>query len=1033
MYLKRLEIQGFKSFAASTALDFLPPKNGHHSVTGVVGPNGSGKSNITDAVRWVMGETSLKNLRGKKSEDVIFSGSQSKGALGAAEVTMVLDNKDAKGQEQDLALGAEFPLMDTSEIALTRRLYRDGESEYLINNTPARLLDIHLLLAKLQFAEHSYSIVSQGMIDKLLTVGPNERKDFFDEACGIKEFQIKEHQATLKLARTKENMAQAQTLLAEVEPRLRLLSRQVKKLEKRHEVESELRSTQEAYYGALAGHNAAELATLKAQLNDIEQRYRVSFEALAATQEELAELARGQTRQGAYEVLQAKYQSAERSKHELERKLATIQGQLGSEYRASGAHNISWLQEKQAEVTATQERQASELAVLTNAADEAARRLTLERERVDSVQRELTETKLKISRLQTELLKNQSEQSYREYSGLAAVKAVLDNRDEFGKVYGVVTQLGQAAEAHALALEVAAGAHVSSLVVDSEETARNAIDYLRNRRFGVATFLPLTKIEPNRYGNELDAFTGVPGVIGKAIDLVSFDKRFENIFSFVFGGTLIVEDLHVAQRIGIGRCRMVTLEGDVVERKGVMRGGFRTRRAGMGFSSNAGLASGEHLEEVSASIQVESARSRELETQLEKAKEALVDATVQSAAARERVSLRTNEFTATQSEVTRVAHELELVSASPEQYSQQLKKLKLEEAAVQEELVAQEARVVAAQKELEEFNEREQQKQNRVFALQEKMQHEQQAVNTIMGERNTVNVALAKVETKREDLEREVQAELHVALESVVQRQAHTSGEVNVEAMQAAIEKLKYNLSLIGGIDEEVVSEHATTKERFDFLSNQLTDLTAATENLEEMIAELSELMKKKRAVAFKNIRKEFDRYFKILFEGGNAGLEEVYGEVQTEEELAAADAVGAVSIELAAPAVEEKPKRKEKILTGIEVMANPPGKKIKHLGSLSGGERTLTSIALICAILHTNPSPFVILDEVEAALDEANTQRFTKILTELTTVSQFIVVTHNRVTMHASDALYGVVMQGDGISKLLSVKIEEVEQHSVA
>ena len=200
----------------------MPPQNGHHSVTGVVGPNGSGKSNITDAMRWVMGETSLKNIRGKKSEDVIFSGSEQKGALSAAEVTMVLENLGADGSTKNINLGAELPLADTSSITITRRIYRDGEAEYLVNNSPARLLDIHLLFAKLQFAQHAYSIVSQGMIDKLLIAGASERKDFFDEACGIKEFQIKEHQGELKLARTKENMQQAEVLIAEVEPRLRL-------------------------------------------------------------------------------------------------------------------------------------------------------------------------------------------------------------------------------------------------------------------------------------------------------------------------------------------------------------------------------------------------------------------------------------------------------------------------------------------------------------------------------------------------------------------------------------------------------------------------------------------------------------------------------------------------------------------------------------------------------------------------------------------------------------------------------------------
>ena len=243
MYLKRLEIQGFKSFAPKTVLDFLPPKDGRFSITAIVGPNGSGKSNISDAIRWVMGEQSLKTLRGKKSEDIIFSGSEIKGQLGVAEVTLVLDNSDKRVLE------------DYSEIVVTRRFYRSGEGEYLINNKQARLYDIHLLLAQAQFAQGSYSVVGQGMIDRLLISSPTDRKDFLDEAAGIKEFQIKQHQAELKLRHTEENMLQAERLLAEVEPRLKILARQVKKLEKRQEVELELREVQEKYYGTIYHKN----------------------------------------------------------------------------------------------------------------------------------------------------------------------------------------------------------------------------------------------------------------------------------------------------------------------------------------------------------------------------------------------------------------------------------------------------------------------------------------------------------------------------------------------------------------------------------------------------------------------------------------------------------------------------------------------------------------------------------------------------------------------------------------------------------
>ena len=271
---------------------------------------------------------------------------------------------------------------------------------------------------------------------------------------------------------------------------------------------------------------------------------------------------------------------------------------------------------------------------------------------------------------------------------------------------------------------------------------------------------------------------------------------------------------------------------------------------------------------------------------------------------------------------------------------------------------------------------------------------------------------------------------MKMSIESVAGRvPAESLSVADLELLASEIQKLKYQLSLIGGIDEEVVKEYSETKERYEFLSNQLTDLREAVEDLENMIAELDELMKKKRAQAFKKIRKDFGRYFEILFGGGKADLEEVYGEPPSEEEaILPVEGVPGAGTEMQSDQEIEKPKKKsEKVLTGIEVMANPPGKKVRYLNMLSGGERTLTSIALICAILYNNPSPFVVLDEVEAALDESNTLRFVKIMAELSRHSQFIIVTHNRVTMHAADALYGVVMGIDGVSKLLSVKIEDV------
>ncbi len=1040
MYLKRLEIQGFKSFANKTVLDFLPPKNDINSITAIVGPNGSGKSNVTDAIRWVMGEQAMKNVRAKKSEDVIFNGSEARGAMSVAEVTMVMDNsKNAEVRMKNDEVKDGDTFLTTEEITLTRRLYRNGESEYLVNGNQARVLDIHLLLAKLKFAEGAYSIVSQGMIDRLLTVTNSERKDFFDEACGIKEYQIKQHQAELKLARTEENMRQAETLMAEVEPRLKILAKQVKKLEQRHEVETKLTEHQEKYYYTLYTKNKTEIETIQKKLNDVGERYRQSFAQLERTQSDLAELARSASRQEVFEELQRRHQEAMRAKNELERELVIIGGQMQTEYSQSGKQNVGWLENKSHELETNHARLKDALQAAEAETQKHTTASVEQKRKLENLTIEHTQLKLKISRLQNQLLQNQTEQSYLQLSGLTAVKAILEARTQFGgKVYGLVAELGEVDEEYRLALEVAAGANLSSIVVENETVARNAIEYLRTNRFGVATFLPLNKIQPRSNFSDSDQFLGQSGVNGKAIDLVRYDKKFENIFSMIFGTTLVVDDLRVAEKIGVGRARMVTLEGDVVEYKGVMRGGFRNRRSGLSFSSKLSLNNDDQLAEVQAEINLENHNLQELEKQIENARLRSVELQVAAQSAENKTVLVEDEYKSAEREMKNVAHELSLVKASPEEYGERMKKLDKEKHELESRQIDLETRVAHIAKEIEDFNRTEEEKKQRVFSLQESMQREQDDVNKILAERSEHSIELAKLETKREDLSREVENDMKVSLHSIVERVREGVTLAELDTLADSIQKLKYQLSLIGGIDEEVVAEYATTKERFDFLDAQLGDLRTATADLKTMIEELDELMKKKRGQAFKKIRKDFDRYFQILFGGGSADLEEVYGEV--EDELSAADGTAAPpSLPLErgggqSPFLPEEGlggggsnRKREKVLTGIDVIANPPGKKVKYLNMLSGGERTLTSIALICAILFNNPSPFVVLDEVEAALDEANTQRFARIMLELSTHSQFIIVTHNRVTMHAAHALYGVTMGGDGVSKLLSVKMEEM------
>ncbi|MFA4830916.1 MAG: AAA family ATPase [Patescibacteria group bacterium] len=1026
MHLKSIEINGFKSFAQKVVLDFQGRINRRYSITSIVGPNGSGKSNVADAILWVMGEQRMAQLRAKKSEDVIFSGSDAKGRLGLASVTLTLDNSDGRAP------------IDYEELVITRRLYRTGESEYLVNGNSVRLLDLQILLAQAQFGQGSYSVVSQGMIDEIILQSAVERKDFFDEASGIKEFQIKRHQASLKLNRTRENIIQGEMVLNEIEPRLKTLSRQVKKLEKRQEVELSLRELQEQYFSTLFQYNQTHIDAWQKELNEIERNYTKLNSKLTALQEELSILAREGTRQEAFEVLQKEYREIAQKKNELEREQAVLSGKMQAEYAKAGKQNVGWLSGKIESLKIEQENISKELEEALAKVEKLAEEIKKERQELEEKSIARTALRGKIATLNQQVAQRKSEQNYFQLTGLKAVQAILEERHRFGAVYGAVAQLGSVDERYQLAMDVAAGSHLSSIVVKDDKVAEECIGYLRTERLGIATFLPLNKVQGRMVSQDLAELSRYKGVLGLATDLIKFDEKFANIFYYIFGNTLIVENIEAARAIGIGKVRMVTLDGDVLERSGSMKGGFRSRQKRNGFSFSQGsspyLFSGnaEDLEVETEKLQKELDRSeilyekqqshsRELETSLQvaKGKSELAEIKKQGID-RESASFE---------------QELSLHTMSPDEYDSAMKELGKQKEVLALELEKAEVELAKTQKKIDRFNEEEEKKKQRVFALQDAMQAEQKKLNILVDEKNSKQIDLAKYETKQEDLGNEVYQEMHTTVESIAGKNAGMLNADNLEQAQVEIQKLKYQLSLIGGIDDEVAGEYQETKARHETLATQLDDLKKAIEDLEELIIELDEIMKKTRDQAFKKIRREFSRYFSILFEGGKADLIEVYEDEVISDKVISdnigdndgQEKISPITYHLSSDdnSVEEdnKKKRSKKILAGIDIVANPPGKRIKHLAALSGGEKTLTSIALVCAILHTNPSPFVVLDEVEAALDEANSVRFTKILIELAEQSQFILISHNRATMHASDALYGVTMGNDGMSKIVGVK----------
>ncbi len=750
MYLEKLEVQGFKSFANKNGLVFPGIVEGdRRGLTAIVGPNGSGKSNIADAVRWALGEQSMKTLRGKKSEDIIFSGSDKKGKLGMAEVSMYFNNEDGQAP------------LEYKNFVLTRRLYRDGESEYLINNARVRLLDVQLMLAKANVGSKTYSVIGQGTVEGFLNTSLAERKEFFDEATGVKQFQIKRDDALNKLRASLEHLGQAEMLLGEIEPRLTNLTRQVTRLKKRGELEAELRTLQLSYF-----------RTIWHEIND---RFK-------ASNDELIEL--------------------ENNKQIKDKKLAALTTELSGLQKQAGAnHEFDRLQKELADLQTRKERVRMELIKI-----QARQELKVETEQSYITKEIAIELHMRLEK--SLALLEKAEQA----DDLAGMKAA------FSQIKKELTELHDMAAKH-------------------------------------------TKTNPPREAPK--------------------------------------------------------------------------------------KATGPSVEQTN------------LENDLQKVDDEI-------AAVREKLSRFTSE---------------------------------------------QEA------------------ERQRLFSLQNNIQSLQQEINSLSGRLNEARVEAARQETKLEDLETAIRQDLG-GLKEV--RDEKEKNQIERFEVQEKITSLKRQLELIGGIDPEIESEYITTKERHDFLSGQVNDLLATGQSLEDIIIELDATIKERFDKEFKVIAQKFEEYFKILFSGGNAKIIKVMAEDESMENESA-EAPLEVDNPLTASMVKLKrikylQKYNATGLAGIEIQATPPGKKIKSIAMLSGGERALTAIALISAIISANPSPFVVLDEVDAALDEANSERLAKILDDLSHKTQFIVITHNRASMMRAAILYGVTMQDDGVSKLLSIKLEDAK-----
>ena len=1183
MYLKSIEIHGFKSFANKIVFQF------HNGITGIVGPNGSGKSNVADAVRWVLGEQRIKQLRGASMQDVIFSGTELRKPLGYAYVAITLDNSD-----HQLAI-------DYNEVTVARRIYRSGESEYLLNGTPCRLKDVNELFYDTGIGKEGYSIIGQGQIDKILSGKPEERRELFDEAAGIVKFKRRKLAAQKKLEDEQQNLVRVNDILSELEKQIgplekqsetakiylkkkeelktldvnmfllenQRLQEQLKDAQEKYDIASEdLENTSKQYENIkeeyekiegqitlldetieknrsaltdtsmLRGKLEGEINVLKEQIHSarnneehLKQRREAVLNEIAAKNqdkegilsdkgqidEQVAEIEKKRDEakaaltavQSCIEELNNQIEGGKNAIIEALNARATIKSKLGRYDTMTEQVNI-----RKAELTSRILRMKSdeaqqeetlkalndefekineEIRTLNDAVESKEEKLTLLRETLADKDKKLRDTQVSYhqEKSRLEALSNLTER-YEGYGG--SVKKVMERKEQEKGIVGVVADIIKVDKKYETAIETAFGGNIQNIVTDDEETAKRMIGYLKQTKAGRATFLPLTSItHPQEFKNPESLKE--KGVLGMADELVHVDEKYRNVAKAMLGRIVVVDQVDNAVRIarkfdyGI---RMVTLEGELLVPGGAISGGA--------FKNNSNLLGRRReMEEMEASVkkylkevdtllqEIEDTKAErnKLRLSLEEDKASLQKKFIEQNTARlnvikakERKEEASESSLELKNEEREIESQIQEIRLGKEEISRELQDSetlekqtegKIKECQVlldekrseeSENLAGVNALEVEVEKMLQqqgfhqqnvdrintelersksELSEIEEGLLGNTRDIEQKENNIRQIEETIQASHTSQNDTEKQLQediTKKEELsakqknffkDREALSEKMAGLDKEVYRlnaqreklQDMTESQINymwdeyeitlsdaagmrneelndLPAMKRDISTLKDQIKKLGDVNVNAIEDYKNLMERYSFLKTQHDDLIEAEKTLEGIITELDTAMRKQFHEKFGEISREFDKVFKEMFGGGKGTLE-----LMEDEDILEA---------------------------GIRIIAQPPGKKLQNMMQLSGGEKALTAIALLFAIQNLKPSPFCLLDEIEAALDESNVSRFAKYLHKLTRHTQFIVITHRRGTMEQVDRLYGITMQEKGVSTLVSVNLIDKE-----
>jgi len=1182
MYLKRIEIQGFKSFANKIVFDF------HNGITGIVGPNGSGKSNVSDAVRWVLGEQSAKQLRGGNMQDVIFAGTELRKPLGFAYVAITLDNSDHKLD------------IDFEEVTVSRRLFRSGESEYMINGSACRLKDISELFFDTGIGKDGYSIIGQGQVDKILNGKPEERRELFDEAAGITKFKRRKGLALKKLESERESLVRVNDILTELEKQVGPLERQAKVAKEFLTLREELKTFDVNSYIMEYDSISQNLNEYKKRekllsddLNDARaslERSKLDYENITSDlkkiDEELDEVknlrsntsitlqeinshieilkeqinsenrnneslsSRGENIDSDIEKKQRELDKLEEEKNSLQKLLNEASEREISVFEELGNidNSINELSEKleslrnaseeftskNADLRAKKERYKGILEQVRLRKSQMTQRLlesktgqnTLEiriseedknlseinnsisnvnaakeelENNIESIRTEITrfskvasDLQIKYQRESARLtsMKNIAER-YEGYGN--SIKKIMETRDRIGGIHGVVADIIKASQKYETAIETALGGRIQNIVTDSENTAKVLIDYIKKNKYGRATFLPLSSVRNSTFSNK--EFLKEKGVIGIASELVEFDSAYVNLVGSLLGKIVVIDNIDNAiafEKKFRYEYRVVTLDGESLSPGGSISGGaFKGAGNLLGRKREIDELEAEISEllknyteandkveafksdrnKITAKLEENRVQSHELiieKNNIENRRKSLIEKLEELKSSS--ISVQTdfenidNELTEIENETKRldntllnvgedfgklgkdmenIEKEIQSYRSKRETVSERLNFAKLELANISQRLEFSDENVNRTKSDMDtliaekaglkgkaediirnitEKNQRIEEEQRAGEQLAQKIEELKKKEEELSELKETKSKSQNKIFENRDTysdrvslLDRDIyrlRGQIEKSEERISERtnymwneyeltynsslELKTDTGLSLNEIRAKIQELRTKIKALGNVNINAISDHNEVSGRYELMKKQHSDILEAEETLIKIIEELDIAMKKQFAEKFEEIANEFNEVFKELFGGGSGKL-----------------------------VLEEQDDMLE---AGIAIISQPPGKKLQNMMQLSGGEKALTAIALLFAIQNLKPSPFALLDEIEAALDDSNVDRFAKYLHKLTDHTQFIVITHRRGTMVSSDRLYGITMQEKGVSTLVSVNLIENE-----